>query len=365
MENILSAKSVPVAVAAKLLYSFSKPAMIFAAAATAITAFVMPSRVTAGTLLDTIRARGTISCSIPPDNFAGFSELNSRGELHGMDVDLCRAVAAPVLGAPDRVRFVRLTWQARFLALQNGGVDLVPSTTPNLTREVGLGLQSSLPYYFGGAQFITRARQGIESAKDLATATVCFTAGTSVGQTTYAYLTALGIRFQPLEFDTTTVARQAYLAGRCDAFGGFGTMLAALRAGAPDPQNHVILPDVASLEPTVIAMRPGDRELTNAINYTISALIAAEEVGITASNLSALRASRISDPRIAQLLDPSQKTGERLGLHGDWAANAIMATGNYGEIYDRNLGRGSPLRLERGLNNLWSGRGMVFALPLN
>ncbi|MEO0429522.1 MAG: amino acid ABC transporter substrate-binding protein [Pseudomonadota bacterium] len=309
-----------------------------------------------------IQERGTMLCSGHNGSYFGFVEVNDKNEWKGLDIDLCRAMTTAILGDPDKVQIVPLSWAQRFPALQSGDVDIIIKATGwTMGRDTELGLQFSLPYFFGGTQFMAHGDLGITDAVDLEGGTICVEAGTTIERIAANYLSTLGVEHTMVSYEKASELRAAYLANRCDAFAGWGPNLAVLRATEIDnPDAHIILNDQLSSEPISAAMRQGDEDFVDLANWMIASLLVAEEEGVTQANVEEMAANP-PNPRVARLLGAEPGMGERLGLRDTWAREMIAAVGNFAEIYDRNLGKDSPYKLDRGLNNLWSHGGVLYA----
>ncbi|MDW3181146.1 amino acid ABC transporter substrate-binding protein [Roseobacter sp.] len=309
-----------------------------------------------------IKERGTLLCSGHNGSYFGFVEVNDKNEWKGLDIDLCRALTTAILGDPNANQIVPLSWAQRFPALQSGDVDVIIKATGwTMGRDTELGLQFSLPYFFGGTQFMAHGELGITEAKDLEGGTICVEAGTTIERISANYLSTLGVEHTMVSYESAAELRAAYVANRCDAFAGWGPNLAVLRATEIDnPDAHVILNDQLSSEPISAAMRQGDEEFVDVVNWMLAAMLIAEEEGVTMANVEEMAANP-PNPKVARLLGAEPGMGERLGLRDTWAREMIAAVGNFGEVYDRNLGANSPYKLDRGLNNLWSHGGVLYA----
>ena len=329
-----------------------------AAAALAIPTFAVAESAT----VKQIQERGTMLCSGHNGSYFGFVEVNDKNEWKGLDIDLCRALTTAILGDPNANQIVPLSWAQRFPALQSGDVDLIIKATGwTMGRDTELGLQFSLPYFFGGTQFMAHGELGITEAKDLDGGTICVEAGTTIERIAANYLSTIGVEHTMVSYESAAELRAAYVANRCDAFAGWGPNLAVLRATEIDnPDAHVILSDQLSSEPISAAMRQGDEEFVDVVNWMLAAMLIAEEEGITSGNVEEMAANP-PNPRVARLLGSEPGMGERLGLRDTWAREMIAAVGNFAEVYDRNLGSNSPYNLDRGLNNLWSHGGVLYA----
>lgn len=318
----------------------------------------------AGKTLETIKARGQVICGVHT-GLAGFSAADSKGRWSGIDVDVCRAVAAATLGDGDKVKFVPLVAQARFTALQSGEVDLLSrNTTFTLTRDASLGLSLTVVTYYDGQGFMVPVKSKIKSAKQLKGQTVCVQSGTTTEKNLTDFSKANGLNIKPVVFEKLDAVEGAYFSGRCLAYTTDASGLASVRnKSAKNPADHLILPELISKEPLGPLVRRGDDEWRAIVTWTLYGLLEAEEYGITASNVDKLKADS-KDPAIGRMLGSSEDTGKLLGLDRDWLARAIKATGNYGEVFERNVGPQSALQLPRGLNNLWNKGGIQYAMPI-
>ncbi len=330
-------------------------------AAAAILAATGAAR--AGEDLDAIRDRGSLVCGVN-QGLAGFSQPDSEGVWSGLDVDLCKAIAAAILGDAEAVAFVPLSAQQRFTALQSGEVDvLTRNTTWTLTRDTALGLDFAGVNFYDGQGFLVPADLGVDSALQLDGATVCVQTGTTTELNLADFFRAQDMEFEPVVIESIDEVNAAYFSGRCDVLTSDASQLASIRATvAPNPADHVILPEIISKEPLGPAVRQGDSELFDIVKWVLFAVIEAEEKGITSDNLEAMRES--DDPTVQRLLGQTPGMGEALGLSEDWAANAIAAVGNYGEMFERNVGVDTPLGLTRGVNDLWTRGGLMYAMPV-
>ncbi|TPG53633.1 amino acid ABC transporter substrate-binding protein [Roseomonas nepalensis] len=309
--------------------------------------------------LDAVRARRLVLCGVSGES-PGFSLPDSRGEMRGLDADTCRAVAASVLGDAKLVRFVPLSPQARFTALQSGEVDLlVRNTSWTLTREASLGLTMAWINFHDGTAFVVKGDAGVTSAKGLDGATVCLLQGTTTELDVAAYFRANGLSFTPVLFGGVTETGAAFLAGRCDAWANDASYLGAFRATQPD-KGLVILPERISSEPVGAMVRKGDDSWFDLVRWTGAALVAAEEAGVTSANAAEQRRTT-ADPSVQRLLGTQGDLGTALGVDSAWAFNIISQVGNYGEMWERNL---APLGIERGANRLASRGGLMYAPPM-
>ncbi len=318
----------------------------------------------AGKTLDAVKSRGQVVCGVHT-GLAGFSAADSAGKWTGLDVDICRAVAAAVLGSADKVKYVPLTAQQRFTALQSGEIDVLSrNTTFTLTRDASLGLNDTVVTYYDGQGFIVPKKSNIKSAKQFKNQTVCVQSGTTTEKNLTDYSKANNLNIKTVVFEKEEAATAAYFAGRCISYTTDASGLASIRNKvAPVPADHIILPELVSKEPLGPMVRRGDDEWFAIVKWVIYGLIEAEEYGITEAQVDQLKTSS-QDPVVKRILGTGEDTGKLLGLDKDWMAKAIKATGNYGEIFERNVGPKSPLGLPRGLNNQWNQGGLMYAYPL-
>ena len=325
-------------------------------------AFVSPA--CAGKTLDAVKQRDQVACGVNT-GLAGFSAADSQGKWSGLDVDVCRAVAAAVLGSADKVRYVPLSAQQRFTALQSGEVDVLSrNTTFTLTRDASLGLHQTAVTYYDGQGFMVSTKANIKSAKQLKGATVCVQAGTTTEKNLTDFSRTNKLDIKPVVFEKFEAANAAYFSGRCKAYTTDASGLASIRTKeAKNPKDHVILPELISKEPLGPMVRRGDDEWLAIVNWTVYGLVEAEEYGITSDTVSSLK-NDSTDPVVLRLLGKSEDTGKLLGLDRDWLARAVMAVGNYGEIFEKHLGEKTPLGLKRGLNAQWNKGGLQYAIPI-
>ncbi|MES2713994.1 MAG: amino acid ABC transporter substrate-binding protein [Pseudomonadota bacterium] len=318
--------------------------------------------VAAGPTLATVRARDVLACGGHP-GAPGFGVMDSRGVYRGLDADFCRAVAAAALGDGEKVRFTILTSQARLPALQSGQIDMLARTTTwTQTRDTANGLNFTAVNFYDGQGFLVRRAANVQRAAQLEGATICVTSGTTNELNLADWSRSNNIRISPIVFEQNDETRLAYLSGRCDAFSTDASQLAGIRSTAQVPGDHIVLPDIISKEPLAPAVRHGDDQWFDIVRWTLFALIEAEELGITQANAEAMLAS--PNPNIRRLLGASGDHGPIMGLDRRWAYNAIRAVGNYGEIYDRHFGPQTAIALPRGLNNLWTRGGLMYAMPI-
>jgi len=329
---------------------------------TALGFSAMPAH--AGKTLDAIKARGQLICGVNT-GLAGFSQADNQGAWSGLDVDVCKAVAAAILGDASKIKWVPLTAQQRFTALQSGEIDILSrNTTWTLTRDASLGMFFTGTTYYDGQGFMVPVKMKITSAKQLKGATVCVQSGTTTEKNLTDFSRANKLNMKPVVFEKQEAATGAYFSGRCAAFTTDASGLASVRnKDAKDPKEHVILPELISKEPLGPSVRRGDDEFFTIVKWVVFGLIEAEEYGVTQANVDKLAADS-DDPVVMRLTGKSEDMGKLLGLDKDWLVKAIKSVGNYGEIFERNVGPKSPLGLPRGLNNLWNHGGIMYAPPV-
>ena len=317
----------------------------------------------AGVTLDKVKAAGRISCGVPT-GVAGFAAPDSQGRWAGFDIDICRALSAAIFGAADNVNYVPLTAQQRFTALQSGEVDVLSNnTTDTLQRDTELGLNFAPVVFYDGQGFMVPKKLGVKSAKELNGATICVQPGTTTELNLADYFRANKMDLKTVVIEKVDELYAAFFSGRCDVMTGDASGLAAQRLGrASNPDDYVVLPERISKEPLAPVVRHGDEEWNDIVRWVVYALIEAEEKGITQKNVDDMAKS--DDPNIKRMLGVTPGMGKALGLDEKWAYNAIKAVGNYGEIFDRHLGPETPIGFERGLNNLWTKGGLIYAMPI-
>ena len=339
----------------------SKLSTLAAAAAALVTLTATPAH--AGKTIDAIKARGQVICGVNP-SLPGFAAADSQGNWTGFDVDICKAVSATLLSDATKVKWTPLNASQRFAALQAGEIDVLSrNTTWTLTRDASLGLNFTGVTYYDGQGFMVTKKSKITSAKQLKGATVCVQSGTTTEKNLADYSKSMNLNMKPVVFETQEATNKAYFTGRCQVYTTDASGLASVRnKEATNPADHVILPDLISKEPLGPSVRRGDDEWFAIVKWVVFALIEAEEYGITQANVDQMKSS--TDPVVQRILGTSEDTGKLLGLDKDWAYRAIKAVGNYGEMFERNLGPNSTLKLPRGANNLWSKGGLIYAPPV-
>jgi general L-amino acid transport system substrate-binding protein len=315
--------------------------------------------------LTAIQRRGRLNCGVH-EGLVGFAYTDNRGAWRGFDADFCRALAAAVLGNPNAVRFVPVSSSKRFEALRNGRIDVLwRSTSWTLTREAEEGVRFAGVNYYDGQGFLVRRSLSLASAAELGGARVCVQRASTSELNVADWFRLRGLDYTPVVAANEEAARAAYAREDCDALSADVSALAAARTTLANPEQHTLLPDVISKEPLGPAVKRGDEAWTSIVRWTLNALVLAEELGVTRANADQL-ASDSPDPQIRRLLGAEGDIGSMLGLRKDWAKAAIKAEGNYGEIFDRNVGARSPLDLGRGLNAQWNARpaGQMYGLPI-
>jgi general L-amino acid transport system substrate-binding protein len=326
-----------------------------------IAFMALTSAVLAGETLDAVKAKGFVTVGVNGQLF-GFGQPDDKGVWRGLDVDTGRAIAVAVFGDAEKVKWVPLTAVQRFTALQSGEIDvLCRNATRTLTRDTALGLDFVQVNYYDGQGFLVPKKLGLKSAKELGGATICVLPGTTTEMNAADFFRTNNMAWKPVVIEQTAELAKAYFAGRCDALTSDASQLAGTRAVAPNPDDHIILPDIISKEPLAPAVRHGDSQWRDIVDYAVLALIQAEEMGITSKNVDEMLKS--NDPMIQRFLGVTPGNGKALGLDEKWAYNIIKQVGNYGEVFERNVGKDTPLKLERGLNDLWTKGGLMYTPP--
>jgi general L-amino acid transport system substrate-binding protein len=334
--------------------------LLASVAAVAFIAFIGAAN--ADTLAD-VQARGTLNCGVTT-GLAGFAAPDDQGNWTGLDVDMCKAVAAAVLGDPSKVKFVPTNAKERFTALQSGEIDLLArNTTWTFSRDTDLGFDFVGVNYYDGQGFMVRKSLNVTSALELSGASVCVQTGTTTELNLGDYFRANNLELKPVVFEKNEEARQAYDDGRCDAYTTDASGLAAERSVLAQPGDHIILPEIISKEPLGPLVRHGDNRWGDVVRWSLNTLIIAEEFGVTQANVDEQKASS-QNPEVRRLLGVEGEMGKMTGLSNEWAYNIIKAVGNYGESFERNVGLKTPLQLARGLNDLWSRGGLLYAPPI-
>ena len=313
--------------------------------------------------LEDVKARGSLNCGVN-QNLQGFGAKGADGAYAGFDIDFCRAVASAALGDPGKVTYVPVSAQERFEALKSGKVDvLARNTTWTMDRETAMPLRFAGISYHDGQGFIVKKLLGVTSALQLSGASICFQTGTTTESNVEDFFREKEMTFVPVRFENLDDLVTAFDEGKCDTFTTDMSALYAVRLRLQNPEDAMVLQDVISKEPLGPAVRHGDEQWFNIVRWTLYALVNAEELGINAANVDDQKA-KSKNAAVRRLLGVEGSTGTSMGLDADWAARTIKATGNYGEIFDRNLGPNSPLAINRGINALWNAGGLLYAPPM-
>ena len=339
-----------------------KKRTLLTAGALALIGTLTAGSAMAASTLESVKAKGHLQCGVTT-GLPGFSQPDDKGHWTGIDVDTCRAIAAAVFGDSNKVEFTPLTAKERFTALQSGEIDVLSrNTTWTLTRDASLGLNFAGVNYYDGQGFLVSKKLGVDDAMQLDGATICVQAGTTTELNLADYFRAKGMKFKPLVFDSSEQTVTGFANGRCDVLTSDRSQLAALRSKLADPSSAKILPNVISKEPLGPVVRQGDDQWFNIVKWSLFTQINAEELGITMDNADKMK--KADNPNIQRLLGTDGDMGEKLGLSADFGYNIVSQVGNYGEMYNRNVGPDTPLGLDRGINALWTEGGIMYAPPL-
>ena len=315
-----------------------------------------------GEMLKKVKNNKMIRCGVT-EGVAGFSSPDSKGKWSGLEVEVCRAMSAAVFGNPDKVKYVPLSSQVRFTALQTGEIDVLSRvTTWTLGRDTAQGLNFGPTFFYDGQGFMVRKKDGIKSAKQLKGATICTQQGTTTELNLADYLRQNRIKAKTITFEKNDEVSQAFYKGRCDAFTNDASGLVAERTKYKNPDGYIILPEIISKEPLGPSVRHGDDQWFDIMKWSVYAMLAAEEMGITSKNVDKFLKSK--DPKIKRFLGKTKGNGKALGLDEKWAYRIIKMVGNYSEVFEKHVGKQSTLKLERGLNALWTNGGLMYAPPL-
>ncbi|MFW2366886.1 MAG: amino acid ABC transporter substrate-binding protein [Desulforhopalus sp.] len=328
---------------------------------TVMATLLISVSVTQAITLQEVQRRGELLCGVST-GIPGFSNPDENGTWAGFDVDLCRAVAAATLGDASKIKVIPLAAKERLTAVQSGEVDLLSSNaTWTLTRDTALGLHFAGINYYDGQGFMTLKNLGVKSALDLNGLTICIQSGTTTALNLADYFKENNMEYRAITFDTSDQTVRAFKAGRCDVLTSDQSQLYALRIKLENPENAEVLPEVISKEPLGPVVRQGDDAWFNIVRWTLFAMINAEENGVATANVDEMKKS--TNPKVLRLLGIEGVKGKGLGLNDDWAYQVIKQVGNYGEVFERNVGRESPLKIDRGLNALWNKGGIIYAPP--
>lgn len=338
-------------------FPFASIAAVLLAFAAAVPAFAAGSPT-----LERVKKNGYVRCGVN-EGLPGFANPDAKGEWTGMDVDFCRAIAAAIFNDPKKVRFTPTSAKVRFTALQAGEFDLLSrNTTWTISRDTQLGLEFIGVIYYDGQGFMVPKKLKVTSAKQLNGANVCTNTGTTTELNLADYFRANGIKYKVIAFEKNNEVLAAYDAGRCDAYTTDASGLYAERLKLKNPDDHIILPEIISKEPLGPAVNQGDQQWGDLVRWTMFALLNAEELGVTSKNVDQMLKSQ--NPEVRRLLGVEGAFGESMGLSKDWVVKIVKAVGNYGEVFERNVGQGSPLKIKRGQNALWNKGGLQYAPPV-
>ena len=331
---------------------------------TAATVLGVSSFAQAGATLDAIQKKGFIQCGVS-DGLPGFSVPDAKGTIQGIDADVCRAVAAAVFGDATKVKFSQLNAKERFTALQSGEIDILSrNTTWTSSRDSGMGLKfPGFVTYYDGVGFLANNKLGVKSAKELDGATICIQAGTTTELNVSDYFRANNLKYTPITFDTSDESAKSLESGRCDVLTSDKSQLYAQRSKLAKPSDYVVLPETISKEPLGPVVRNGDDEWLAIVRWVGYAMLNTEEAGVTSKNVVDL-AKSTKNPDVARLLGADGEYGKDLKLPKDWVVQIVKQVGNYGEVFEKNLGKTSPLAIDRGLNALWTNGGIQYAPPV-
>ena len=317
----------------------------------------------AGAIFDGVKQKGFVQCGVNSSGLPGFASVDAQNNWSGLDIDLCKAVAAAMFGDATKVKFTGLTAKERFTALQSGEVDvLARNTTWTLSRDAALGLEFTGVNYYDGQGFMAKKELGVSSAKELDGASVCVQAGTTTELNLADYFRSNNLKYNAVVFENNDEVNKAYEAGRCDVLTTDQSGLYSTRVKLGNIDDHVILPEIISKEPLGPSVRQGDSAWADVVRWSLYAMIQAEEFGITSANIDQIKADN-KNPDIARFLGTSDELGKGLGLPNDFAYQVVKQVGNYGESFERNVGMSTPLKIERGVNALWSKGGLMYAMP--
>ena len=312
--------------------------------------------------LDLVKQRGKINCGVS-QGVAGFSQPDDQGKWSGFDIDFCRAVSAAVFGDPDKVSYIPLSTKERFTALQSGTVDLLSrQTTWTMSRDAGMGINFVGTAYYDGQGFMIRKDLNVDSALKLDGATVCTEQGTTTEQNIADYFGANNIKYESVVLDSADGILKAFDSGRCDVYTTDASALYAQRLKMAQPEAYMVLPEIISKEPLGPAVRQGDDKWFHIVRWTLFAMLEAEEMGLSKDNVA--KELQSAKPDVRRFLGAEGDSGQQIGLDAKWAYNIIASVGNYGEMFDRTIGKDSPLKIDRGINALWNKGGLMYAPPV-
>jgi general L-amino acid transport system substrate-binding protein len=335
---------------------------VIASVAVGLAAGLFASGASAQATLNSVKQKGMLTCGSNV-GLPGFGLPDAQGNWTGLDVDYCRAIAAAIFNDPTKVRFIPLSAKDRFTALQSGEVDLLArNSTWTMSRDTQLGLDFVATNYYDGQGFMVRKKLGVASAKELNGASICTQQGTTTELNLADFFRSNNLKYEVVAFATADETFKAYDSGRCDAFTTDASGLYAERNRASNPDEHIVLPEIISKEPLALAVRHGDNQWGDIVRWAHYALVNAEELGLTKANID--QQAKADNPEIKRFVGTEGKFGEAIGLTNDWAVRIVKHVGNYGEIFERNIGEGSPLKIKRGVNALWTKGGLQYGIPI-
>lgn len=329
----------------------------------AATVMAFASQASAGSTLDAIKQKGFVQCGVAATGIPGFATVDDQNQWQGLDIDICRTVAAAIFADPTKVKFTPLSAKERFTALQSGEVDILArNATWSLLRDTALGLDFPVVNYYDGQGFMVKRSLGVTSATQLDGATFCIQSGTLTELTLADFASSHGIKYKSVVFENNDEVNNAYMAGRCDVLTTDQSALYAARVKLPDPDQNVVLPEIVTKEPLAPAVRHGDNEWADVVRWSYYAMVQGEEFGLTSANVDHIKAST-DNPDIKRFLGVTDELGKAMGVPNDFAYQVVKQVGNYGESFERNVGADSPLKIARGLNALWKDGGLQYSPP--
>ena len=329
----------------------------------AATVMAFASQASAGSTLDAVKQKGFVQCGVAATGIPGFATVDDKNQWQGLDIDICRTVAAAIFADSTKVKFTPLSAKERFTALQSGEVDILArNATWSLLRDTALGLDFPVVNYYDGQGFMVKRSLGVTSATQLDGATFCIQSGTLTELTLADFASSHGIKYKSVVFENNDEVNNAYMAGRCDVLTTDQSALYAARVKLPDPDQNVVLPEIVTKEPLAPAVRHGDNEWADVVRWSYYAMVQGEEFGLTSANVDQIKAST-DNPDIKRFLGVTDELGKAMGVPNDFAYQVVKQVGNYGESFERNVGADSPLKIARGLNALWKDGGLQYSPP--
>ena len=329
----------------------------------AATVMAFASQASAGSTLDAVKQKGFVQCGVAATGIPGFATVDDKNQWQGLDIDICRTVAAAIFADSTKVKFTPLSAKERFTALQSGEVDILArNATWSLLRDTALGLDFPVVNYYDGQGFMVKQSLGVTSATQLDGATFCIQSGTLTELTLADFASSHGITYKSVVFENNDEVNNAYMAGRCDVLTTDQSALYAARVKLPDPDENIVLPEIVTKEPLAPAVRHGDNEWADVVRWSYYAMVQGEEFGLTSANVDQIKAST-DNPDIKRFLGVTDELGKAMGVPNDFAYQVVKQVGNYGESFERNVGADSPLKIARGLNALWKDGGLQYSPP--